>query len=166
VRHRRTRSVSMAPGASSGTGARSSFRIGKRRRSSEIGATGEGATAHATPPAQTVGRAEVEQAPRKAPRAAKTDEQREQLDADGSPRMDAAARGAAAAKSIEAAGIVMMHGAVAQHTFTAHRRAHDAGVGAVVKRARPDSCVEQGQHQPQHGPVPRPTTNPPPAPSV
>jgi hypothetical protein len=97
-----------------------------------------------------VGRAELEKAPRKAPRAAKTDEQLEQPDADGSPRMDAAARGAAAAKNIEAAGIVMMHGAVAQHTFTAHRRAHDAGMGAVVKRARPNSCVEQSQHQPRH----------------
>jgi hypothetical protein len=45
---------------------------------------------------------------------------------------------------------VLMHDAVAQHTFTAHRRAHDAGMGAAVQRAMPYNRVKAGQHQPHH----------------
>jgi hypothetical protein len=132
----------MAPGAVSSTGARSSFRINKRQRNSEPGAPAEGATAHATPPAQAVERAEVERAPRKALRAAKAGKQRAQLDADGSPRVEAAARGAEAARRIEAAGVQQMHQAVAQHTFSQHRRAHDAGLGAAVRLAMAHDDVD------------------------
>jgi hypothetical protein len=139
---------SKAPRGTSGAGASSADRINKRKRSRASGAVAEDATVPATPPAQALERTGLEMAPRKAQRAAQSHGHGMQIEADVAHRTEAAARGAAAAWPIEATGIGFMHMSVAQNTFTASSRAHDADAGAAVRRTIRFSGGENCQPQP------------------